>query len=228
MQYHYSNHHTLGHSLYTLGAFLLLFAVTLFTPLNLQASYAIGADTIITLSNQARQQNGVRELSTNSQLMSAAQAKAEHMVQNQYFAHFAPDGKTPWDFFKEAGYSYKVAGENLAITNEDDAAVVKGWLNSPTHRENLLSTQYNELGIGIARYGDYQGSKNTTVVVALYGAALPQLSVGEPQPTNPAGTIAVLQPAMFGTKAYAVIGVAISLIIAGALLEIRHIRRRNI
>jgi hypothetical protein len=227
MQQHPHSHHTIGHSLYTAGAFLLLFIVTLFSPLNASLSYAIGAENILTLSNQVRDQNGKTELTTNSVLMSAAQAKAEHMVANRYFAHFSPDGKTPWDFFNEAGYTYEVAGENLAITNEDDQAVITGWMNSPTHRENLLSSDYSDIGIGIAKYGDYQGNKNTTIIVALYGTQKTPLAVTGSEPTNPAGTIAALKPALIGEKLYAASGLALALIIAGAALEIRHIKRQK-
>jgi hypothetical protein len=227
MDQHTHSHHTIGHSLYTIGAFLLFFIITIFSPLNVSISYAIGADTLLTLTNQTRERNGQESLSPNSLLMSAAQAKAEHMVTNKYFAHFSPDGKTPWDFFKEAGYTYEVAGENLAITNEDDQAVIAGWMNSPTHRENLLSKAYQNIGIGIAKYGDYQGNKNTTVIVALYGTEKAPLAVTGSEPTNPAGTVAALKPALLGEKLYAASGLAIALIIAGAALEIRHIKRQK-
>lgn len=227
MEQHPHSHHTLGHSLYTVGAFLLVFIITLFSPLNASLSYAIGADTILTMTNQTREQNGKDALTPNSLLMSAAQSKAEHMVANKYFAHFSPDGKTPWDFFKEAGYTYKVAGENLAITNEDDQAVISGWMNSPTHRENLLSEEYQNIGIGIAKYGDYQGNKNTTVIVALYGTEKAPLAVTGSEPTNPAGTVAALKPALLGEKLYAASGLAIALIVAGAALEIRHIKKQK-
>jgi hypothetical protein len=227
MEQHPHSHHTIGHSLYTVGAFLLLFILTLFSPLNASLSYAIGADTILSMSNEVRKQNGEAALTPNSTLMSAAQAKAEHMVANKYFAHFSPDGKIPWDFFKEAGYTYKVAGENLAITNEDDQEVITGWMNSPTHRENLLSSEYSDIGIGIAKYGDYQGNKNTTVIVALYGSEQAPLAVTGAEPTNPAGTIAALKPALIGEKLYAASGLAIALIIAGAALEIRHIKKQK-
>lgn len=207
---------------------MLLFTVTLWSPINTKSSFAIGADTVLQLSNQARSEHSIQALTPNTTLMSAAQAKAEDMAANHYFAHFSPSGKTPWDFFKEAGYSYRVAGENLAITNENEQAVINGWLNSPTHRENLLSNQYGDIGIGIARFGDYQGNKNTTVIVALYGSSIPKLAVTGTEPTNPAGTVAVLKPALIGSKLYIATAVAIALIFAGAALEIRHIRRHQV
>ncbi len=118
----------------------MLFMMTLFAPVNNFVSRAIGVEPIIDLSNQARGQYDQPPLTPHTLLMTAAQQKAEDMARKRYFAHFSPDNKTPWDFFKDAGYAYQVAGENLAITNEDETAVIKGWLNSPTHKENLLSS----------------------------------------------------------------------------------------
>ena len=201
--------------------------MTVLAPVNNFVSRAIGVEPIIELSNQARSQFDQPPLAPNTLLMSAAQQKAEDMVSKRYFAHFSPDNTSPWDFFKQVGYTYQVAGENLAITNEDETAVIQGWLNSPTHKENLLSTKYRDIGIGIANYGDYQGNKNTIVIVALYGTLASPLSVTGTEPTNPAGTVAALRPAIVGNKLYGLAGIAAALIIAGAALEIRHIRRRT-
>jgi len=227
MYTHPHSHHHIGHTLFIVGTFLLLFIMTIFAPLNNITSQAIGVEPIVKLSNEARSRYDQPALQPSSLLMSAAQQKAEDMVAKRYFAHFSPDNKSPWDFFKEAGYTYKVAGENLAITNEDEAAVIAGWLNSPTHKENLLSNQYTDIGIGVATYGEYQGNKNTIVVVALYGSQAPQLSVTGTEPTNPAGTVAALRPAIVGNKLYTLGGIAAALIIAGAALEVRHIRRHS-
>lgn len=226
MNTHEHSHHHLGHTLFIVGVFLALFMMTLFAPVNIIVSRAINVEPVIDLSNQARGQYDRAPLTPNTLLMTAAQQKAEDMVAKRYFAHFSPENKSPWDFFKEAGYSYKVAGENLAITNEDEAAVIKGWLNSPTHKENLLSSQYKDIGIGVANYGDYQGHKNTIVVVALYGTEATGLAVSGTEPTNPAGTVAALRPAIVGSKLYALGGIATALILAGAALEIRHIKRQ--
>ena len=94
---------------------------------------------------------------------------------------------------------------------EANAVILSGDLNGDdvfgdfaTNRsDNVMNVM--TIGAGVTRKTLIEGF--TIKGGNAYGAALPQLSVGEPQPTNPAGTIAVLQPAMFGTKAYAVIGV---------------------
>ena len=156
------------------------------------SSRAFGVSDIIELSNSAREQLNRKPLNTNTKLMNAAQMKAEDMAKQKYFAHTAPDGTVAWDYFKKVGYAYEVAGENLAITNETADAVINGWLNSPTHRDNLLSKQYTDFGIGMASFGDYQGHRDTSVVVALYGS---QTSIQDPTAmTYPAGSTTKFKP----------------------------------
>jgi hypothetical protein len=77
-------------------------------------SSAITPENIIDLTNQTRRSLDLPELKTNTKLMSAAQAKAEDMFLNGYFAHTSPTGVTPWYWFEVNGYDYRSAGENLA------------------------------------------------------------------------------------------------------------------
>lgn len=204
------------------GAFLFLIGIIIIAPLNNGASRAFGVSDIIRLTNQARGELNRKPLSTNSKLMNAAQTKAEDMAKQHYFAHTAPDGTTAWDYINKTGYSYEIAGENLAITNETADAVINGWLNSTTHRENLLNSQYNDFGIGMATYGAYQGHNNTSVIVAFYGrqAASQNLTAA----TNPAGSTFAFKPNLPALPAGVIATAAVILMIAGAVLEIRHIR----
>ena len=89
-------------------------------------------------ANQTRQSLGLAPLVVNEKLNQAAQLKAENMVQNNYFDHTSPPGVTPWFWFKQAGYSYKYAGENLARDFTNPNSAVEAWMNSSTHRENIL------------------------------------------------------------------------------------------
>ena len=120
------------------------------------------------LSNQERASAGVPSLSLNSKLSTAAYNKALDMFADDYWAHTAPDGTTPWSFISSAGYSYTVAGENLAKNFSTSAGVVYGWMNSPSHRENVLGSQYSDVGYA-AVDGILQGEE-TTLVVAMYAA----------------------------------------------------------
>jgi hypothetical protein len=127
------------------------------------------------LTNEERKDNEVPTLKENSLLVKAAQAKAEDMAKNGYFAHTSPEGKTPWYWLKEVGYSYKSAGENLAVNFFDSEDVSRAWMNSPTHRANIVKKEYTEIGIGIAN-GKYQG-RNTVFVAQFFGTPLAVASI---------------------------------------------------
>ena len=125
------------------------------------------SSTLIELANQDRKSMGLLPLKENSILNQAALAKAEDMIENDYFNHTSPSGITPWYWFKQKGYVYKAAGENLAIGFLDSAEVEKAWTESPSHRQNLLNSNFKEIGIAVVR-GNFQGNE-TTVVVQLFG-----------------------------------------------------------
>lgn len=120
------------------------------------------------LSNQERTSRGMSAYRLDSKLSSAATAKAKHMFANDYWAHTAPDGTTPWSFISASGYSYKLAGENLAKDFSTSAGVVNGWMASSGHKANILSSTYKDVGYAAVN-GTLQGKK-TTLVVAMYGA----------------------------------------------------------
>jgi uncharacterized protein YkwD len=113
--------------------------------------------------NEARTKEGLSPLTIDSKLTLAAQEKAIHMAQNKYFGHWSPDGSTPWDFMDNAEYDYQYAGENLAMYFFDTEDMVRAWLKSPTHRENIMNKKFEETGIGII-YGEKSGKKGWMVV----------------------------------------------------------------
>jgi len=111
---------------------------------------------VVDLTNDERADLAAAPLQRNTLLDQAAQQKAQHMAANEYFAHFAPDGTTPWSFFKTSGYVYAHAGENLAIHFTDSTEVVEAWMQSPAHRKNIVDTKYTEIGVGTAK-GKFDG-----------------------------------------------------------------------
>ncbi len=133
--------------------------------LNLSATVypAVLAD----LTNQDRLASNVSKLTWNTNLEKAAKLKAEDMLKNGYFAHTSPSGITPWHWLKEANYNFIYAGENLAVDFTESANVQKAWLNSPKHRENIMNSNFTE--IGIATVDGYFEGKNTTFVVEFFG-----------------------------------------------------------
>jgi hypothetical protein len=126
------------------------------------------------LVNQTRQSMGLQPLIENQKLSEAAKLKAQNMVENNYFSHTSPNGTTPWHWFSKVGYNYKYAGENLAIGFYDSSEVFDAWINSPSHRTNLLNPNYKEEGIAVL-HGF--GPNNATVVVQLLGSAKPTSSI---------------------------------------------------
>lgn len=140
---------------------------------------------LLSATNAQRTSNGAAALASNGLLNSAAQAKANDMVARNYWSHQTPDGQQPWVFVTSAGYQYLSAGENLAYGFMTSAATITGWMNSPSHRANLLSTNFTEVGFGIANSADYVGNGPQTVVVAMYGkpqATTPPAPTPTPQP----------------------------------------------
>ncbi len=118
------------------------------------------------LTNQERSQNNLSLLKVSPLLEQAATYKAQDMANGQYFSHTSPDGKEPWYWFEKVGYAYTFAGENLAIDFSDSKRITKAWMNSPTHRSNIIKEQYSEVGTGVA-LGRYEG-RDTIYVVQLY------------------------------------------------------------
>lgn len=134
---------------------------------------------VVELTNEERTALFAAPLQRNATLDEAARLKAEHMAANEYFAHYSPEGVSPWHWFDQVGYVYAHAGENLAIHFTDSSEVVDAWMRSPTHRENIVGPQYTEIGVGTAR-GTYEGYE-TVYVVQLFGTpAIPPAPVPEP------------------------------------------------
>ena len=123
---------------------------------------------LVSDSNIIRSKNNIAPLSSNSSLDKAASAKAQDIVNNNYWSHVSKSGKTAWDFIGESGYRYSVAAENLAYGFNSSNEVITGWMNSQEHKNNLLGKNYKEVGFGIATSQNFMGKGYETIVVALY------------------------------------------------------------
>lgn len=173
-----------GHLVMVFGFFIAMFTLIL-QGIGAPRSIAFGNSEVTSLSNQYRTNAGLSALVTSQTLTQSAQAKADHMVANSYFAHDAPDGTSPWDFFAAQNYSYTTAGENLALSNQSASSVVDGWYNSSGHRANMMSADFTEVGYGIAFVPSftYQGTLYNDVYLVAAHYALP---VAAQQPAPPA------------------------------------------
>ena len=130
---------------------------------------------VIDQTNAQRERAGLSPLTFNQELTQAALAKGQNMMTNQYWAHVAPDGTEPWYFIHEAGYEYRVAGENLARDFSETSTMVSAWMASPTHKANIMNPRYTEIGIAVID-GTLEGYE-TTLVVQMFGQPLsPQVA----------------------------------------------------
>ncbi len=152
--------------IYTL--ILLLFNI-LTAHIGILRAYAdVDSQSLLTLHNTTRQEHNLAPLKLNSKLSLSALNKAKAMLETNCWDHYCPEGKSPWDFFDDAGYNYIYAGENLAEGFTSNEKLFNAWMNSKTHRENILREDFEEIGIAIV-YGDFQGIKNNALVVVHFG-----------------------------------------------------------
>ncbi len=100
----------------------------------------------LNLINEYRQQNGLSELRTFEKIQDIAQLKAKDIVQHEYFSHISPNLGTPFEMLKNNNINYTIAGENLAGNITPEKAV-EAWINSPSHKENILGEKYKYTGI---------------------------------------------------------------------------------
>lgn len=140
----------------------------------------ISVEKIITLVNQKRTEANLQPLSLSDQLSIAATAKGNDMFAKDYWAHVSPTGTTPWAFINASGYQYVYAGENLARNFNTAGEVVTAWMNSPTHRANILKPEYKDIGLAVIN-GRLNG-EDTTLVVEEFGT-LSKPAVAEVLPT---------------------------------------------
>ncbi|MFH1855174.1 MAG: CAP domain-containing protein [bacterium] len=120
------------------------------------------------LVNDERKLSGLKPLDWNNDLEKAALGKAVDIFNKDYFAHTAPDGTKAWNFILTEGYSYKYAGENLAVDFDNINDAFEGWKNSPSHLKNIVSDKYEDYAL-VQKEGVLDG-KNTIVFVQLFAS----------------------------------------------------------
>lgn len=116
------------------------------------------------LINAYRKENGLSELKTFYKLQDVAKLKAEDLVKNEYFSHTSPNLGTPFEMLQSNNVEYIIAGENLAGNTTPERAV-EAWINSNSHRENILEEDFEYTGICV-------------IESPVYGRVFVQLFVG--------------------------------------------------
>lgn len=153
---------------------------------------AIDSGTLMQLINDERQRRNLPTLNNDTRLLVAAASKAQDMINRGYFGHIDPDGNYVWPRIEAAGYTpYKILGENLAIDFSTSEGMIRAWIDSPTHRENLLHPDFVDQGLS-AIYGTFQG-RYTNLTASLFGA-LVKIAPSTPKPLTPRAAPPVSKP----------------------------------
>lgn len=147
------------------------------------AAPSIDATELMNKINSERTQRFIPSLYSNSKLGTAAYGKAADMLARSYFAHIDPDGNYVWPRIEAAGYTpYLTLGENLAMDFTSAEAVVSAWMNSPTHRANIVNEKFEDQGLA-STYGTYEPNHNTIIIVSLFGTLYKKATAPAPAPS---------------------------------------------
>ncbi len=115
-------------------------------------------DEVFALVNEVRRKNNLNALVWDTQLAEIARNYSRQMAEENFFDHFDPQGADVVVRAKKARLKHwSKIGENLfSVENlrNFDVFTVKNWMNSPTHRQNILDADFNTSGIGIVESGD--------------------------------------------------------------------------
>ena len=122
---------------------------------------------VLELVNQERSKHGLAPLKLNPQLTQSAQGHSQDMADHNFMGHNGSNGSSPFDRMHQAGYQFSTAGENVAAGSATPEAVMDAWMNEAPdasghrgHRDNMLSSNYHDIGVGYAfrqatQYGHY-------------------------------------------------------------------------
>lgn len=149
---------------------LIIWCIRLLVPANFSsAAGGIDATDLMAKINNERTNRFISALTTNTKLIVAATEKSNDMLTKSYFAHIDPDGNYVWPKIVAAGYgNYLTLGENLAIDFTTSSGVIEGWMNSPTHRANVLNEKFQDQGLA-ALFGTFSNHE-TIAITSLFGA----------------------------------------------------------
>ena len=144
-----------------------------------RSAMAVLEDAVVARMNLVRRRHGLRPLHYNGRLRAAAVFHSRDMGRRGYFEHDSLSGTPFWRrierFYPSRGFRSWTVGENLFWASETYGAAfaVREWMNSPPHRQNILSRDWREVGIGAVHFanagGEYRGHQ-VTILTADFGA----------------------------------------------------------
>lgn len=166
---------------------LVIWGIRLFVPESFTfAALGMDPNDLMTRINTERTNRFIPALITNSKLIEASQSKSSDMIARSYFAHVDPDGNYVWYRIEATGYTpYLTLGENLAMDFASAADVVEAWMNSPTHRANIVNEKFQDQGMA-AVYGQFEPGHDSILITNLFGTLLKKSTPQPPPPPPPA------------------------------------------
>jgi uncharacterized protein YkwD len=114
-------------------------------------------NTIAAMINNIRVSNGLNALAADGSLNEVADIRGEDLMNRNYFSHYTPEGTNVFDLMRSMSIGFRYAGENLAQSAPASAGTCEGfinaWLNSPTHKDNILGANYTKIGVSMVEVG---------------------------------------------------------------------------
>jgi uncharacterized protein YkwD len=153
----------------------LLLAFLLFAAFGAAAgdfSNEITAENVLVLMNEYRADEGLPPLTLEKRLTAAADDRMRHMEEEAYWSHTSPDGISPFTWVKVRAYQFHKVGENLANGFETARVLLESWMESPGHRANIMSADFEDVGISIID-GSTKGPATGKSIVVLFGKLQP-------------------------------------------------------
>ncbi len=124
---------------------------------------------LLDLTNRERKKKNLPPLKPSPLLFKVARAHSANMAKQGKMAHIL-DGKKPKERVLDAGYDYQYTGENIAEFDRDYTLkeLMKDWMDSEHHRENIMNKKFTEIGLGIVR-----GKKGLVYYTQVFGKPFP-------------------------------------------------------
>ena len=154
-------------------ALVMFLAVTAFAG---ESSNEITAANVLRLMNDYRASAGLAPLHSDERLDLAAADRMHQMEEESFWSHESPRGESPFQWLDRHAYRYRSAGENLAQGFETARLLVQSWMESPGHRDNILSSAYDDCGIAIID-GSTLGPSTGKSIVVMFGSQRVQAPV---------------------------------------------------
>lgn len=132
----------------------------------------ISYDKLYSLINGYRREHRLTALKAHRALEQSAASKLQDMRERKYWTHKDPQGRESWYLFEQVGYHYEKAGENLSFGYTTEWKVFDEWTKSPEHNAQLLTPEYEHMGLAIDCETYQRGSEKTCIVVLHFGKQL--------------------------------------------------------